>query len=253
MPPRLIKGKKIPDSLLARPVREIALRFLPEEIQRMIVEYIGGPPTVKGISKKEAYRRFRSNETPTARMSFGNVLNRLPPELVDEINSFLPQARQFKGPVRIKKSPASLDVTDVAFNEDWTNRIDTRVAPAYPSRFAETYASVGRDPRLDEVRERYNALYEQALALQKTIETNADANIVQQAQSALISIIEELEELHLTLQRFTGSGKPNRQLNGYKINVRLEGSGFTLDDFRKKNQEVNRNGLKLLVWIMKMQ
>ena len=61
MPPNLIKGKKKPDSLLARPAREIVLRFLPEKIQRMIVEYIGGPPTVEGITKEEALRRFRSN------------------------------------------------------------------------------------------------------------------------------------------------------------------------------------------------
>jgi len=220
MPPKPVKGEKIPDSLLARPAREIVLRFLPEDIQRMIVEYIGGPPTVKGVSKKEAFRRFRSNETPTARMSFGNVLNRLPQELVNEINFFLPnlpQVRQIIGPVCIETDPDSLDVTDVAFNEDWTNRRNTLVAPTYPSRFAETYASVGRDPRLDEVRQRYRALSEQVRALVHTIQTNSNANIVEQAQTALDSINEELEELQLSLQRFTGSGKPKIQLKGYKI------------------------------------
>ena len=29
-------------------------------------------------------------------------------------------------------------------------------------------------------------------------------------------------------EELQGSGKPHRQLKGYKINVRLEGSGFTL-------------------------
>jgi hypothetical protein len=106
----------------------------------------------------------------------------------------LPQARQIVGPVRIEADPSSLDVTDAAFNEDWTNRRNTIVEPAYPSKFAETYARVDsvRDPRLDEVKQRS--------ALEHTIRKNADADVVEQAKSVLESINEELQELKLTLQ-----------------------------------------------------